>query len=146
MRKSNAIIGGEGNGGVLLPDFHLGRDAPLALAMALCFLSSFPEGTSLAKAIETLPQYRIAKLKAPVPAKWDLVMKEVTKLYNKEPNKINTEDGIRVDTPEGWFHLRKSNTEPVYRVIGESGTTLEQSKAFCENVMSLVANLDKQIE
>eukprot|EP01095_Lingulamoeba_sp_RSL-Kostka_P007005 TRINITY_DN2215_c1_g2_i1.p1 TRINITY_DN2215_c1_g2~~TRINITY_DN2215_c1_g2_i1.p1 ORF type:complete len:480 (-),score=183.24 TRINITY_DN2215_c1_g2_i1:145-1584(-) len=137
MVKSNAIIGGEGNGGVILPDIHIGRDAPVAATLVLQHLTNFGKTISQLKA--TLPQYQIVKLKAPIAG---LNPDEVIEYFInkwKDQGKLNTLDGVRMDNDEGWIHLRKSNTEPIIRVIGEaSPNSSKSSLEFCKAVLDEV--------
>ncbi len=143
MVLSQAVIGGEGNGGVLLPELHLGRDAPVAAALVLCFLD---QAASVAQAKATLPQYHIVKLKAAVPAHFDRVLARITQRYQEQGATISTADGVRIDTQAGWVHLRKSNTEPVYRVIGEFGSDADTSLAECRAVIAEVERLNAEEE
>uniref|UniRef100_A0A6B2L3J2 Phosphoglucosamine mutase n=1 Tax=Arcella intermedia TaxID=1963864 RepID=A0A6B2L3J2_9EUKA len=119
MIEVGAVIGGEGNGGVMLPDLHIGRDAPVAATLALQLLAGF-NGT-LSQLKGSLPQWYIIKKKASVvgidPEK---IIEEVTKEWQAKGARINTSDGVRIETEEWWVHIRKSNTEPIVRVIGEA--------------------------
>ena len=119
MREVGAIIGGEGNGGVILPDIHLGRDAPVAVALTLQHLAEF--GGSITELKQTLPQYYILKDKTPL----GNVNPEKVIAYFKEKYKnerLEVTDGLRIDCPDYWIHLRKSNTEPIMRAIVEART------------------------
>jgi len=119
MRRMDAVIGGEGNGGVILPDVHLGRDAPVAIALTLQQLAEF-EGT-ITQFKQTLPQYYILKDKAPVGnVQPEKVIEYFSKKYKDE--QLNSEDGLRIDSPDFWIHFRKSNTEPIVRIIVETRT------------------------
>lgn len=137
MQAIGAVIGGEGNGGVMLPDIHIGRDAPVAATLVLQLLASFNGSISQLK--QSLPQYEIAKISAPVagldPA---VVLQKIKEKWSKEPNvTLNEEDGLHIDTPDWWVHLRKSNTEPIVRVIGEGGgyaKSLERCNQFMEEI------------
>jgi phosphomannomutase len=143
MLSSKAVIGGEGNGGVLLPEIHLGRDAPVAAALILCFLGERP---SVAEAKATLPQYHIVKLKAAVPRHWDRILEHMKARYVAQGAQLSTADGVRIDTKEGWVHLRKSNTEPIYRVIGEFGSDAATSHNQCQAVIDEVNRLDAEFD
>lgn len=143
MARINAVIGGEGNGGVLLPELHLGRDAPVAAALVFCFLDL---SRSVKEAKATLPQYHIVKLKASVPKNWDRILAHMIDKYRAEGATMSMVDGVRIDTKEGWVHLRKSNTEPVYRVIGEFGSDAATSQQKCQAVIDEVNRLDAQFE
>jgi len=146
MVAIGAVIGGEGNGGVMLPDVHIGRDAPVAATLALQLLAGFQGTISQLKL--SLPQYEIAKISAPI-AGIDpsaVVQHIKSKWEGKEGITINEEDGLHIDTPEWWVHLRKSNTEPIIRVIGEGGPfekSMERCNQFMEEINSFTKNLQK---
>lgn len=137
MQEIGAVIGGEGNGGVMLPDIHIGRDAPVAATLALQLLSGFNGTISQLKA--TLPQYEIAKISAPVAGlDPEAVLQHFKSQWASKPGVvINEQDGLHIDTPDWWVHLRKSNTEPILRVIGEGGgyeKSLERCNQFMEEI------------
>lgn len=120
MRAHHAVVGGEGNGGVIVPASHEGRDALVGIALALHLLAR--GGTSLSRFAGTLPRYVRRKEKFPRP-KVDDSSGLLDELRAAFPDAMfNTLDGIRVDTADGWVHVRQSNTEPVVRVIGEAAT------------------------
>jgi phosphomannomutase len=122
MVKQDAIIGGEGNGGLILPDLHLGRDAPLAIAFILQYLLEF-NGT-MRDLFLSLPQYHIVKKKIAIAGlNPDQVLKTIAERYKNK--QINLLDGVKVDTATTWVHLRKSNTEPIIRVMAEAPTKKE---------------------
>jgi len=118
MRQSRAIIGGEGNGGVIYPTSHYGRDSLVATTFILDLLARRPEPLSVI--IAALPQYVMRKEKFPRSGAWqqERIHYALTKFFPGAS--INTTDGIRVDLPYGWVQLRPSNTEPVVRLIGEA--------------------------
>ncbi|MFZ5981708.1 MAG: phosphoglucosamine mutase [Candidatus Zixiibacteriota bacterium] len=120
MRKKRGIIGGEGNGGVIFPAFHAGRDSLIAAALALTCLAE--EKISLKGLVEKLPKYYIIKSKAPLPDNFNRKLKsfesEAKKLLGK--TRIDRQDGLRFDFERGWVQLRSSNTEPIYRLIVET--------------------------
>ncbi len=119
MREVGAVIGGEGNGGVILPDLHLGRDAPVAVALTLQHLAEF--GNSLTELKQTLPQYYIVKDKTPLgEVNPDQVMEHFGEKFRED--QLDFTDGLRIDRPDCWIHLRKSNTEPIMRIIVEART------------------------
>ena len=137
MRDINAVIGGEGNGGVILPDVHLGRDAPVAIALTLQQLAEF--GRTLTEFKQTLPQYYILKDKAPIGnVDPDRVIEHFSNHYKNE--QLNSTDGLRIDHPEYWIHLRKSNTEPIMRIIVESRTP-EKSWEILQQTKEIISNL-----
>jgi len=127
MIQVNAVIGGEGNGGVMLPDIHIGRDAPVACALVLQKLANLGI-TSLSELKQKFPIFQIEKLKADLKGlEPDLVLE---KLHNEWKSKaiVDTQDGLHLSTPNWWVHLRKSNTEPIIRVIGEYCNNSSESK------------------
>lgn len=120
MREKKALVGGEGNGGVILPSFHAGRDSLIAAALVLSRLAE--ENMELSSLVKTLPNYYTKKTKAPLPADFP----ERLKRFEVEaPNllgntKTDKRDGIRFDFDAGWVQIRSSNTEPIFRVIVET--------------------------
>ncbi len=119
MREVGAVIGGEGNGGVILPDIHLGRDAPVAVALTLQHLAEW--GKSINELKQTLPQYYILKDKSSLgEVNPDFVMEHFANKYRGE--QLEFSDGLRIDRSDSWIHLRKSNTEPIMRIIVEART------------------------
>lgn len=128
MVELNAVIGGEGNGGVMLPDIHIGRDAPVAAALVLqCFVNARTNKEHPLKTISelkrSLPQYEIVKLKVGIEGiNIDAALAELEREAREEGLKINTIDGLHISGSDWWVHVRKSNTEPIARVIGEAPT------------------------
>jgi len=121
MKKVNAVLGGEGNGGVILPDLHYGRDALAGIALFLTYLAKSNMSCSELKA--EYPEYFITKNKIQLLADTDIdkILDEIRSVYETNDNiSISTIDGIKLDMKEGWVHLRKSNTEPIIRVYAES--------------------------
>lgn len=120
MKETNAVIGGEGNGGIILPELHYGRDALVGIALFLTHLAKFGKNPSVLRGI--YPDYHIVKQKIELTPEVDVdfVLKKIQQKYKKQP--INTIDGVRIEFDENWVHLRKSNTEPIIRVITESAT------------------------
>ena len=142
----NVVVGGEGNGGVLLPELHLGRDAPLAAALALCWLATKNTDPSIpvisSALFRTLPQYHIVKLKGPLPPYFDRCVEAVAQQFQAAGScSLSRADGVRIDSERGWVHLRKSNTEPIFRVIGEYGNSEADSRTHCQHVLDQVAAL-----
>lgn len=125
MAEIDAVIGGEGNGGVILPEVHLGRDAPVAVALTLQHLLEF--GGTLQELISTLPQYVMVKQKVNIEGldPDELLAKMIDK-YKDQP--VNLLDGVKIDFEDSWVHLRKSNTEPIIRVISEAPTREKAEK------------------
>jgi phosphomannomutase len=118
MKAKNAVIGGEGNGGVIYPELHYGRDALLAIAIFLTALANSKMSCSSLRS--TLPDYYISKNKIEVDATTDLdsILEQIRTKYSKHPQ-INI-DGVRIDFEKEWVHLRRSNTESVIRIYAES--------------------------
>lgn len=131
MKEVNAIIGGEGNGGVILPQLHYGRDALVGIALFLTHLAQFKGSVSALRA--TYPNYEIVKDKVVLTPTID-VDKILQKLEDKYSNfEINTVDGLKIIMPEGWVMIRKSNTEPIVRVYAES-----HSRNIAENIVNKI--------
>jgi phosphomannomutase len=118
MKETEAVIGGEGNGGIIVPDFHYGRDALIGIAL---FLSHFAgQDKSMSGFRKNYPNYFISKNKIELPAgvNLNLLFDEIEKKYKKQPT--NREDGLRIEFEQDWVHLRASNTEPIVRIYAES--------------------------
>jgi phosphomannomutase len=122
MREINSVIGGEGNGGVILPDIHLGRDAPVGVALILQYLAEF--NGSISELNATLPQYYIVKDKVELT---HLDPKSaLSKLQDISANELlDFTDGIKILREKSWIHIRASNTEPIIRIIAEAPTEKE---------------------
>src|SRR5688572_8503812 len=117
MREEGAVIGGEGNGGVILPDLHLGRDAPLAAALVLQLLSEGEE--TLSRIVSHYPRYAIVKDKLDrPPVALDAVYEALKTTFDGA--QVDTQDGLRLSWPDSWVHIRPSGTEPIVRVIAEA--------------------------
>lgn len=120
MKEVNAVIGGEGNGGIIVPELHYGRDALIGIGL---FLTHLAKSGKTAKTLRsTYPDYFISKNKIELSEDVNVkaIFEEIKKKYKKQP--INTEDGLRIDFDSDWVHLRTSNTEPIIRIYSESGT------------------------
>jgi phosphomannomutase len=117
MKEVNAVIGGEGNGGVIVPDLHYGRDALIGIALFLTYLT---QKKSIKHLRSEYPDYFISKNKIELPQKIDLkkILSEIKLKYKKFP--INDEDGLKIEFDKDWVHLRPSNTEPIIRIYAES--------------------------
>ena len=117
MREERAVVGGEGNGGVILPDLHLGRDAPLAAALILQLLASGEE--TLSQIVSHYPRYAIVKDKLDRPAvALDTVYEALRSTFSDA--QVDTQDGLRLAWEDSWVHIRPSGTEPIVRVIAEA--------------------------
>lgn len=118
MKETNAIIGGEGNGGVILPELHYGRDALAGIAIFLTHLAKYGKSVSMLRA--SYPDYHISKNKIELTPEInvDNILEQVKNKYKKQP--VNTIDGVKIEFDKEWVHLRKSNTEPIIRIYSES--------------------------
>lgn len=135
MQEVNAVVGGEGSGGIIVPDLHYGRDALVGIACVLQHLAEKKMSSSELRA--TYPDYFMSKSKIQLDALGkdaDEVLNLVKKHY--EDLNPNTVDGVKIDFEEGWVHLRKSNTEPIIRIYTE-GKSLEEAQAFAQKVKNL---------
>ena len=120
MKETNAIIGGEGNGGIIYPDLHYGRDALVGIALFLTHLANFGKSASFLR--NAYPKYYISKNKIELTPDIDVdtILERLKARYSKQP--ISTIDGVRIEFNNEWVHLRKSNTEPIIRIYSESET------------------------
>jgi len=135
MKETNAVIGGEGNGGVIYPELHYGRDALVGIALFLTHLAKTALKVSEMK--DSLPQYYISKNKIVLEKGVDVdkIIKKISLLYKDYPqNKI---DGLRIDYEKEWVHLRKSNTEPIIRIYAESNT-LDKSNNLANSIIDKI--------
>lgn len=137
MKEVNAVIGGEGSGGVIYPDLVYGRDALVGIALTLQHLAE--ENCKLSELKEKLPAYFIAKKKIDlVNISPDIIIDKLISKYSSE--KINTEDGVRIDFSDHWVHFRKSNTEPIIRIITEAKDKVQAeqlSRKYFEELKSI---------
>lgn len=120
MKKNNAIIGGEGNGGIIYPEIHYGRDALVGVALFLTHLAQ--QDLDVAALRASYPAYYMSKNKIELTPEInvDAILEEIQKIYANE--KISTVDGVKIDLADSWVHLRKSNTEPIIRIYTEAPT------------------------
>ena len=135
MKDTDAVIGGEGNGGVIYPELHYGRDALVGVALFLTHLAK--EGKKVSELKKTYPDYSIVKNKVELTPdiNVDAILEKVKEKFKNE--KVTDIDGVKIDFPEGWVHLRKSNTEPIIRVYSEAKTP-EKAEELAESVMKFV--------
>ncbi|MEP6734230.1 MAG: phosphoglucosamine mutase [Chryseolinea sp.] len=141
MKENNAVIGGEGNGGVIYPDLHYGRDALVGIALFLAHLAKSGLPTSRLRA--RYPNYIISKNKIELTPtiNVDKVLEQVKKKYQKQP--INTSDGVRIEFDAEWVHLRKSNTEPIIRIYAESDLEVKAqalAKKIIADIKEIIAD------
>ena len=123
MRQTGAIIGGEGNGGVIYPELHYGRDALVGVALFLTLLAK--KGMKVSELRKTYPDYIISKNRKDLTPDMDVdaLLKKVAALYKAKTDcQVSTIDGVKIDFEDGWVHLRKSNTEPIIRIYSEAHT------------------------
>ena len=118
MKDVKAVIGGEGNGGIIVPDFHYGRDALIGIALFLSHFASFKKGLKSFRG--NYPDYFISKNKIELEHSLDVkaLFEKIKRKYKNNP--INTEDGLKIEFDTDWVHLRTSNTEPIIRIYAES--------------------------
>ncbi|MDR0194856.1 MAG: phosphoglucosamine mutase [Myroides sp.] len=123
MKTTNAIIGGEGNGGIIYPETHYGRDSIVGVALFLTHLSNLD--MTVAELRASYPQYYMSKNKIELTPKLnvDMILEQIAENYSNQ--EISTVDGVKIDFPTSWVHLRKSNTEPIIRIYTEAGTQEE---------------------
>ncbi|MDQ3552436.1 MAG: phosphoglucosamine mutase, partial [Bacteroidota bacterium] len=119
MKQSHAVIGGEGNGGIIVPDFHYGRDALIGIALFLSHFAATKKGLKSFRG--NYPDYFISKNKIELQNGINVaaIFEKIKKKYKNNP--INTEDGLKIEFDTDWVHLRTSNTEPIIRIYAESG-------------------------
>ena len=146
MKEVGAVIGGEGNGGVIYPESHYGRDALVGIAL---FLSSLAQkGCSVSELRKTFPDYQIAKNRIDLTPETDVdaILIKVKEMFAQDPEaQVNDIDGVKIDFPDRWVHLRKSNTEPIIRVYSEA-QTMEQADKLAKRLMEVVLSFNSAAE
>ena len=138
MKEAGAVIGGEGNGGVIYPESHYGRDALVGIALFLSLLAE--RGLTLTQLRATLPTYFIAKNRIDLTPSTDLdsILARVKEMYADE--QVTDIDGVKIDFADKWVHLRKSNTEPIIRVYSEA-SSMEEADALGKKLMRVVEEM-----
>lgn len=138
MKRTGAVIGGEGNGGVIYPASHYGRDALVGVALFLSLLAH--KGKKVSELKKEYPQYEIAKNKIQLTPdiNVDAILDAIKKKYANE--KITTIDGVKIDFPDYWVHLRKSNTEPIIRIYSEA-KDMDQANAIAREIKNVVSEI-----
>lgn len=138
MKATNAVIGGEGNGGIIYPELHYGRDALVGIALFLTHLAKFGKSISLLRS--TYPAYHISKNKITLTPEMDIdaLLLKVEEKYKNE--KISTIDGLKIDFANEWVHLRRSNTEPIIRIYSEA-----ENETVAENLAKKIISDIKEI-
>ena len=141
MKEVNAVIGGEGNGGVIYPESHYGRDALVGIALFLTSLAK--KGCKVSELRSQFPDYQIAKNRIDLTPETDVdaILVKVKEMFAKDPDaKVNDIDGVKIDFPDKWVHLRKSNTEPIIRVYSEA-STMEAADEIGKKLMQVVYDM-----
>ncbi len=140
MKETKAVIGGEGNGGIILPELHYGRDALVGIAIFLTHLAKYGKSASTLRA--SYPNYFISKNKIELTPEInvDKVLESVKNKYKNQP--VNTVDGVKIEFDKEWVHLRKSNTEPIIRIYSES-ETLATADTLAKKIISDIKEIIK---
>lgn len=138
MKAENAIIGGEGNGGVIFPESHYGRDALVGIGLFLTHLANKNKSVSALRA--EYPSYIMSKNKIELSAKLDvdLILATVAEQFKEE--RVNTIDGVKIDFADRWVHLRKSNTEPIIRIYSEAPTEAD-ANGLAQQIMQVIEEI-----
>ncbi|MCH8904651.1 MAG: phosphoglucosamine mutase, partial [Bacteroidetes bacterium] len=143
MKEKKAVIGGEGNGGIIVPSFHYGRDALVGIALFLLHLAKYDNSCSSLRA--TYPNYHMFKnkilLENGIDA--DKILNKIKIKYKSQP--INTVDGVKIEFDSEWVHLRKSNTEPIIRIYTE-GTSETTAENIAKKLLSDITDLIKEFK
>lgn len=141
MKETDAVIGGEGNGGVIYPAIHYGRDALVGVALFLTMMAK--NGRKVSEIKAALPQYAIAKNKIQLTPELDVdaILDEVKVRFKNE--EITDIDGVKIDFPDSWVHLRKSNTEPIIRIYSEAAT-MEQADALADEIKKIIKEITEK--
>ncbi len=140
MKKTNAVIGGEGNGGIIYPELHYGRDSLVGVALFLTYLAE--KKMKVSELRKSYPSYYMSKNKIELTPDLDVdkILEQVEQKYSEE--EISTVDGVKIDFPEYWVHLRKSNTEPIIRIYTEAKTQ-DRADEVAEKMISEIKKIAK---
>jgi len=143
MKATDAVIGGEGNGGVIYPELHYGRDALVGIAMFLTHLSR--SGLTASELRTSYPNYHISKNRISLTADTDVdgILKAIKEKYRKQP--INTIDGVKIEFDREWVHLRRSNTEPIIRIYSESENETTANKLAGRIMADIKEIMEEQV-
>ncbi len=138
MKAENAVIGGEGNGGIIVPELHYGRDALAGIALFLSHLAE--KGVKISSLRSQYPTYQMSKNKAELQpgTDVDMILQKIQEKYKKQP--INTIDGVKIEFDKDWVHLRKSNTEPIIRIYAES-TSLTTAENLTKKILQDIGDI-----
>lgn len=141
MNEVNAVIGGEGNGGIIYPALHSGRDALVGVALFLTLMAK--SGKKVSEIKSGLPQYAIAKNKIQLTPDLDVdaILRKVKEIYADQ--EITDIDGVKIDFPTSWVHLRKSNTEPIIRIYSEAGT-MEEADKLAQQIIEVIETISSK--
>ncbi len=141
MKAVNAVIGGEGNGGIIIPELHYGRDALIGIALFLSHLAKY--GKSISELRRMYPNYYMSKNKIELGGNIDVqkIFTGIRDIYKKQP--VNTDDGLKIEFDNEWVHLRTSNTEPIIRIYAES-TSETTAENIAKKIMQDISELMKQ--
>jgi phosphomannomutase len=142
MKANNAIIGGEGNGGIIYPELHYGRDALVGIALFLSHLAAYGKTISMLRA--SYPSYFISQNKVELTPELnvDEVLVRITKKYERQP--VNTIDGVKIEFENSWVHLRKSNTEPIIRIYAEA-ENMSTADSLASKIISDIKELSSEM-
>lgn len=142
MKKNNAIIGGEGNGGIIYPEIHYGRDALVGVALFLTYLAQQDKDVAALRA--TYPAYFMSKNKIELTPEIDVdgILTQMQHQYASE--RISTVDGVKIDFADSWVHLRKSNTEPIIRIYTEAPSQ-QAADELAENILSEIQDMVQKV-
>ena len=140
MKETNAVIGGEGNGGIIYPELHYGRDSLVGIALFLTFLAE--KATKVSELRKSYPSYFMSKNKIELTPELDVddILQKIEKNYSDED--VSTVDGVKVDFKDHWVHLRKSNTEPIIRIYTEAKSQ-EEADEVAENMIKEIKKIAK---
>ncbi|MDG1903671.1 MAG: phosphoglucosamine mutase [Schleiferiaceae bacterium] len=138
MKRTNAVLGGEGNGGIILPELHYGRDALVGIALALTHLAK--SGKTMSELRAGYPEYYMAKQKIELVPGLDVdgILASIAERYSNE--ELSTIDGVKITWSDRWVHLRKSNTEPIVRIYTEA-PSIDEATRLGQNFMDIIASL-----
>jgi len=138
MKAQQAVIGGEGNGGVIFPESHYGRDALVGIGLFLTYLAK--KGIKTSEMRASFPSYVISKNKIELSADLnvDLILSTVAEKYKNQ--QVNTIDGVKIDFPDRWIHLRKSNTEPIIRIYAEAPNE-EEANTLAQQIIQVIEEI-----
>ena len=138
MKRTNAVLGGEGNGGIILPELHYGRDALVGIALALTHLAK--SGKTMSELRAGYPEYYMAKQKIQLVPGLDVdgILASIAERYSNE--ELSTIDGVKITWSDRWVHLRKSNTEPIVRIYTEA-PSVDEATRLGQNFMDIIASL-----